>query len=176
MKNPQGPLDNEKKLAQENFLLKAKLMTKDGFYGQINELDPEIENKFLKNVLAFENAEQKRVFEILGVEPKDFPPGARLSEKEIKTKFNQLVDIMAAHNFVYELSKDLPLPLAYEYLRGDFLHDMETVMMGGWSTHVDGCTGDCPSCFQQDYCQTKSEIWTANELEAEKKQRREEKL
>ena len=164
----------EEKSEQENVSLKAKIVQKDGYVQALPEINPKIENQFLKNVLAFEEAEEKHVYEILGVNPKDFPPASCLSDEELRLKFEWLIQIMSEHNFIYELAENLPISVAYRYLTEEFLYEFETVLSDGWACHVHGCGGDCPGCFQADYCEIKDEIWSKEELEAEclKRQRK----
>lgn len=167
-------LNEEGELEQENLFLKDKIIQKGGHIEKLADIEPEIENQFLKNVLAFEEAEEKRVFEILGINPNDFPPVNRLTQEELQSKFELLIEIMAEHNFIYELTEDLPISIAYRYLTEEFLHEFESVLPDGWMCHVNGCGGDCPSCFQADYCQIKDDIWSREELEAERLRRQEE--
>ncbi len=53
-------LSEREKLEQENFLLKSKIAIKGGDFQKFSDIDPEIENQFLKNIMAFEEAEIKR--------------------------------------------------------------------------------------------------------------------
>ena len=161
----------EEKLEQENVSLKAKIVQKDGYIQTYSDINPKIENQFLKNVLAFEEAEEKHVYEILGVNPNDFPPASCLSDEELRLKFELLIQIMSEHNFIYELAENLPISVAYRYLTEEFLYEFETVLPDGCICHVHGCGGDCPGCFQADYCEIKDEIWSKEELEAERLKR-----
>jgi len=61
MKENQEELTPKEKLDQENFLLKSKIITQGGIFSEESDIDPEIENAFLKNILAFEEAEYKVV-------------------------------------------------------------------------------------------------------------------
>ena len=63
----------------------------------------------------------------------------------------------SGYNFVLELSEKLPVLEVYRYLTEIFLHEEETVLTKGWVCHITGCVGDCPSCFQLDYCEFKPE-------------------
>ena len=92
----------------------------------------------------------------------------------MEIKFDLLLQIMSEHNFIYELSEKLPINIAYRYLIEEFLHDFENVLPDGWRCHVNGCGGDCPSCFQLDYCDLKDDIWPKEELDAERLKRQRE--
>ena len=176
MKNNEDKLSDKEKLEQENLLMKAKISLQGGIYNDDSQLDPAIENQFLNNIFDFENAEQKPQHEILGINPSDFPPANQLSEKELKAKFDLLLEIMEQHNYQYSLVEKLPLHNAYEYLAGEFLTETGEVLPEGWTHNIDGCSGDCPSCFQADYCKSIDDIWPPEELEAERKRRKEEGL
>jgi len=162
-------LDKQQKLEQDNFLLKSKLIAKGGMVSDSPELHPEIENRFLQNVIDFDSAPTKPVHEILGINPAMFPHPDKLHSQELEAKFNELLDIMAEHDFYYELVEDLPIEIGYKYLVEEFLFEEEQVLPKGWRCHVNGCGGYCPGCFQLDYCKIWSETWTKEELEEEQK-------
>ena len=164
-------LSEKEKLEQENFFLKSKIVLNNGVYEQFGDLDPEIENQFLKNIFAVENAEQKPVYVVLGVKPTDFPPSEQLSQEEITIKLEQFINILEERGFAYSLVNKLPDEIAYDYLTKEFLFDNTDVMPEGWVQHLDGCGGDCPSCFQANYCDSKNETWSPEEFDAEIKRR-----
>ena len=163
--NDDEKLDNNEELDQENFLLKSKLMLKGGMLGMEGNLPSEIENMFLKNVMAFEEAEYKPICEILGIDKNDFPPVELLSKKEIEKYLIDLENIMGKHNMFIELQEDLPIEIAYKYLIEEYLLD-EVQDIPGFSMIIDGCGGDCPSCFQLAYCNMKDDTWPPDELAA----------
>lgn len=162
-------LDEKQKLAQENFVLKSKLIAKGSTLSESPEVSPEIENQFLQNVIDFENAPTKPMYEIMGIDPANFPPAEQLNQFDLQLKFIELVNILEEHNFIYELGKDLPISIAYKYLVEKFLSDEGQVMQKGWRYHINGCDGYCPDCFQLDYCKIWDEIWTKEEIEEERK-------
>ena len=165
-------LSEREKLEQENFLLKSKITIKGGEFQKFSDIDPEIENQFLKNIMAFEEAEVKAVYEILGVDPKNFPPSEQLSKEELKSRFEKLLKILEEHNITYDVSEKVPLEVSYNFLTQEYLYEISEEMPPGFGWHIDGCSGDCPSCFQLDYCKNKDEIWTPEELKAEIKRRK----
>jgi hypothetical protein len=107
---------------------------------------------------SLKNAEEKPVFEILNIDPKDFPLVQHIGSNTVKRKFKKLKRIMEKHNFILELSEKLPVSEAYRYLTEVFLYENETAQTKGWTCHITGCTGDCPRCFQLEYCELKDEI------------------
>jgi len=168
MKDKNEELTPKEKFDQENFVLKSKVIMKGGIFHESEDLDPEIENMFLKNIMAFEEAEIKPVHEILGVDPKSFPPADLLSENELKAEMDRLFRLFDEHGMTYDLKEGIPLKVSYKFLTEEYLLE-ESSDIPGWV--IDGCSGDCPSCFQADYCDVKDDIWGEEELKAERKKR-----
>ncbi len=158
----------KERIKQENALLNAKLILKNGHIEGKKDIDPELENQFLKQCLAFEEAPVKPFHEILGVDPRDFPPAEHLCDKELRTKLDQLLTALDNHGISLDLNDGVPSRLVYAFLAEEYLHEPVTDFPG---LHIDGCSGWCPDCFQADYCKTKDEIWTKEELERERRKR-----
>ena len=175
MANQSEDISPKEKIEQENFVLKSKLITQGGIFSENSNLDPETENMFLKRVIAFEEAEYKPVFEILGVNPKDFPPADTLTKDEINEEFKKLVLIFNEHGISYGVNENVPVEVSYRFLTEEYLLSESQDLPGfGWT--IDGCSGDCPDCFQADYCESKDDIWPPEKLIAERKKRLEEGL
>jgi len=161
------------KIIQENLLLKAKILLKGGYFSQGNEIPPEIENEFLKQVLAFEEAEPRPLYQVLGVSPDAYPPAEQLSEKKLQEKYQDLIVQLESHQISVDLKEGIPLRQVYQYLVEE-LQEKFTIIPG-MTLHLDGCSGWCPDCFQVDYCDVKDDIWTKEDLERERKKGKEEK-
>ncbi|NOX46165.1 MAG: hypothetical protein GXO89_04220 [Chlorobi bacterium] len=175
MEEPNEKLSPQEKIEQENFVLKSKLITQGGIFSESQgEIDPEIENMFLKRVMAFEEAEWKPVYEIIGVDPKSFPPADLLSEEELEVEFNKLLDIFEEHGMKYAVNEDVPVGVSYRFLTEDYILSESQDLPKDFGWTIDGCSGDCPSCFQMDFCKSKDDIWPPEELKAEIKRREEE--
>ena len=174
MTDPQEELSPEEKIDQENFVLKSKILTKGGNFSEFADIDPEMENMFLKRVMAFEEAEYKPTYEIIGVDPKDFPPVELLNETEIKEEFDKLIKIFEDHGIEWGVSDNVPVEISYRFLTEDYLLSESQDLPKDFGWTIDGCSGDCPSCFQADYCASKNELWPEEELKAERKRRLEE--
>ena len=173
MKESDDNLTPEEKLNQENFVLKSKLILKGGILHDNPEIDPELENMFLKNVLAFENAEVKPLYEILGIDPKEYPPVDSLLESEIAAYLEELTGLFEKHQIYLDLREGVPDKVIYQFLTEEYLLE-QTEVVPGFDHIIDGCSGDCPSCFQMDYCSSKDDIWPPDELKAEIERRRKE--
>jgi hypothetical protein len=96
-------LDKEEQIAAENDYIKMKLMLEKGAeFGAFGEEDvnPEIENIFLKNVMEYERQfdQQKmiRVFDKIG-RPAHFKPVAEIPDAEIKENWNILSEHLFRH-------------------------------------------------------------------------------
>ena len=110
---------------------------------------------------------EKCIHEILGILPNDWPPPFRLSTKCVENRYRELVKILERHNFFVEFAEAVPVSEVYRYLTEIFLHDKDYELNDGWRCSVTGCGGDCPSCFQREYCDLVTEIWTQEEMERE---------
>ena len=171
MKESDENLTPEEKINQENFVMKSKLILKGGIIHDNTEIDPELENLFLKNVLAFENAEIKPLYEILGIDPKEYPPADLLTEDEISNYLQKLISLLEAQRFHLQLQESVPNKLIYQFLTKEYLLE-QAENIPGFDCFIDGCSGDCPSCFQKDYCSSKDDIWPPDELKAEIERRK----
>jgi hypothetical protein len=168
-------LSEEEKIEQENLLLQSEIIIRGGMIGDSKGLPPEIENQFLKNILAFENAERKPISEIIGVSITDYPVANKLTENEITKKLDELIEVFEKNEIALGLIEGMPDRLVYKFLVEEYLFDKDNlhpVGISGWV--IDGCSGDCPSCFQLEYCSSKDDTWPPDELAAEIKRRKEE--
>lgn len=92
-------LEDQDQLKAENDFMKMKLMLEKGaqFGSANNEIEPEIENEFLRNVIEFEKQiEQQRsirVFEKLG-KPDQFIPASEIPDEEIEDAWKKLSAFM----------------------------------------------------------------------------------
>lgn len=90
------------KLENENDFMKMKLMLERGahFSSENEELDPLVENMFLKNVIEFEKQceEQKTivVFDKIG-RPEHFKPAEQIPDEEISKAWEQLSEYLLDH-------------------------------------------------------------------------------
>ena len=95
--------DNEK-LKAENDFLKMKMMLEKGaqFGGNASSgLPAEIENEFLKNIMAFEQQMNERktikLFDKLG-KPTQFKPANEIPDREIDKAWNDIHDFLGKHS------------------------------------------------------------------------------
>lgn len=105
--------EEEENLKNENEFLKMKLMLERGgqFGGMKSdgELPPEIENQFLKNIMAFEKqAEERKVIKVFDKieRPNHFKPVNEIPDDEIENAWNELDNYLRTYNI--ELSACSP--------------------------------------------------------------------
>lgn len=133
--------------------------------------------EFEQNMMALENGEEKPIFEIINVDPKNFPHPEFLSERQVKRKFKKLKRKLERNSFVLEFSGKVPLLEAYRYLACTLLYEGNTIHLAkGYTSHILGCGGDCPGCFQLDFCDVKYDSWTDEEIRKERERRRGESI
>jgi len=168
-------LSEEEKIEQENLLLQSEIILRGGIIGDSNNIPSEIENQFLKNIIAFENAELKPLDEITGIKRDDYPASNELTDHELDQKLDQIIDVFNKNGIELGLVSDVPNRIVYNYLVKEYLFDSgELYPVGIGGMVIDGCLGDCPSCFQLGFCSSKDDTWSSDELEAEIKRRKEE--
>ena len=102
-------MKKKKNLKAENFAMKAELLANDSILGSNSDLPDEIENQFLKNVIAFERAPYVKVKTLVP----EFPPEKELTDQELKMEFERLIGELAARHIQYGLCKKLPMRIAY---------------------------------------------------------------
>jgi hypothetical protein len=133
------PLENMK-IENEFLKLKLKAQYGDAFYMQSDEaLPPEIENQFLKNMMAFEenhqNAEYTTVYETVGKPA--YKPVDELKPEEIKAALQQVTDAMEQHGINLDIC-DGPYPddVIYKFITEElFGHEIEkeSAFGNGWN-------------------------------------------
>lgn len=158
-------MKKKKDLKAENFAMKAELIANGGLLGGKSDVPDEIENQFLKHVLEYERAPYVKTKSLIP----EFPSEDSLNDKELEKELARLIGELASQHIQYGLCKKLPIRIAYKYLTEEYINGEVKLLEGGGNTFIDGCSGDCPSCFQVDYCDSVSEIWEKDELEKERR-------
>lgn len=171
MENLNNKLSHEEKIEQENFVIQSKLIIQGNAMMEFSELDLEMKNMFLKNVLAIEEADNIAVYKLLNLNPSNFPKVDKLNKKEIEVEFKKLIKILAKHKISYCVNEDVPITISYRYLTEDYLFSEMLNLPHEFGWTIDGCSGDCPGCYQSDYCKNKDEIWSEKEFNEERNRR-----
>ena len=130
--------DEEENLNIENELLRIKLQAQYGGAFQTGtsaNLPPEIENQFLKNIIAYEeaaeNTETTTVYEKLGKPGYQFAD--KLSAAEISVGLNRITAIMETHNIGLDFC-DGPYTdeVMYRFITEElFAHQIDMIPMPG---------------------------------------------
>src|SRR5215211_4677415 len=122
--------DRQENLHIENQILKLKMQAESGAYFEElnNNLPPEIENDFLKQVQAFEqawqNVQQSAVYELLG--KPDYKKDELLSDAELKFELKRLFAILEEHNIWLDVLGDQEPRVIYRFITEElFLHQTD---------------------------------------------------
>jgi hypothetical protein len=146
-------------LSLENKTLEDELHLKTGAkVHSFEEIDPEIHNQFLKNVLAFGEAQNEPEVPIKSLFPDDFkfPDEKTYSDEQVTQKLDEIFKILSAHHVEFGFANEIPDRVLYKHLVEKVIPE-DTVsapltQAGFWV--LDGCTGNCPDCFQKEFCET----------------------
>ena len=144
MSNSENP-DHEEELKAENAFLQMKLMLENGvtFHDEsegLGEVPPEIENQFLKNIIAFnefsQNPSQTTVFQKIG-SPEHFKPVDEISDTEIEQAWEELSDYMENYGISLDkCSPNITVRELYKFTVEElFQHEMDDLDLPGWTTN-----------------------------------------
>jgi len=153
-------------LRAENEFLKEQLGVDEATYFSSDHTTPEMENQFLRNIIAFEEADRLPQKTIRSLLPDGFelPPAGTMTSGELSSKLNQMLLILEDHGICLDLTEKVPDPVIYEFLLREGLDDaIPMEMPEGFRMHLDGCDGYCPGCFQRPYCETGKDPWPEDE-------------
>jgi hypothetical protein len=140
---PDLPLsdDPEENLRMENELMKLKLQAELGAKSfSASKIDPEIENAFLKNVMAFEqnwaSAKPAKVYDLLG--KPDFKHSGELGDDELETALVQLTDLMSEKHVEVYFDDEVDSRTRYQFITEElFDHESTFIPMEGMTTCFD---------------------------------------
>jgi hypothetical protein len=140
---PDQPLsdDPEENLRIENELMKLKLQAELGAKSfSASEIDPGIENEFLKHVMAFEqnwaNAKPAKVYDLLG--KPDFKLSAELSDEELEVALDQLCDLLSEKSMQVYFDDEVDSRTRYQFITEElFEHETTFVPVEGMTSCFD---------------------------------------
>jgi hypothetical protein len=137
-------LDDKESLKAENEFLKMKMMLEQGAnFGGVSDKDlpPEIENDFLRNVMAFEKQfteERKtiKLFDKIG-KPQHFRPVNEIDDTTIKNAWLELHDYLNEHGIDLDAcSPNISDRELYRFTIEElFEHEMDDINLPGWTTN-----------------------------------------
>ena len=126
--------DPQENLRMENELLKLKLQAQFGAtLGEGENLPPEIENQFLKNVYAFEqnlgDYKPIKVVELLG--KPDFPKAINLDDDSLKREYDRLMELIEKKSMAVDFIRPRNDRFMYQFITEElFDHETDNSMPG----------------------------------------------
>jgi hypothetical protein len=124
---PEKPQPNPDELRIENELHKLQLEQEFGavFGGFTTDLPPDIENRFLRNVLEFERQYKSggtlTMYEFLG-RPHLYPPEELRSEEDFRAEVNRLFELFEQNSVRLDVLGTYPAETLYRFIVDEFMH------------------------------------------------------
>jgi hypothetical protein len=134
--NPE-PFSNDPKenLRMENEILRIKVKAElGGDFESDEDLPPELENEFLKNILAFEHRYAKikmvKIADLLGNPP--IKKAAKMDDATIASECEALEALLAAKNIVVEFTRPRDARFRYRFITEElFEHETDDMLVEG---------------------------------------------
>ena len=147
MDNEQHPADKPEKFSNdpkenlriENEILRIKIKTElGGEYESDESLPPELENEFLKNILAFEHRYSKikmiKIADLLG--NPTIVRAAKMNDAAIIKAYNDLEELLAQKNIVVEFTKPRDERFKYRFITEElFQHETDDMEVPGMTKY-----------------------------------------
>ncbi len=125
-------------LSTENELMKLKMMAELGgnFLGS-EELPPEIENKFLKQIMSFhkkhDTAKRTTLYKMIG--SPEYNHVNDISDKQLDKELSKIWKIMQKHGVGLSVLYDVPKREVYRFITEElFKLEVDDVKMKGWTS------------------------------------------
>ena len=116
-------------------------------FGRATHCNPELEESFLRQVLAFETAERFRPLDTLVREGLNFPPPEALADSVLSSKLWELIHALASRHVFLERTNHLSERELYSWLYNDALRqEFEGFGILGGDWHLDVLGG----CSEED--------------------------
>ena len=120
--------------------------------------------EFEKQMLEIEEATPEPAKQVVGISYEELPPAEKMTVAQTQELTIAMLNALLAKGTSVHFPGDgIPAKLAYTELREQFKEGF----MPGWT--IDFCSGDCPSCAFVDYCSSKDDTWSKEELDAARK-------
>ena len=147
MDNEQNPADNSEKFSNdpkenlriENEILRIKIKTElGGDYESDENLPPELENEFLKNILAFEHRYAKikmvKIADLLGNPV--VQKAAKMDDTVIIKAYNDLEELLTQKNIVVEFTRPRDPRFKYRFITEElFEHETDDMEVAGMTKY-----------------------------------------
>jgi hypothetical protein len=132
-------IDDEDDLSAENEFLRLKLLAEhNSETNSTGNLDPKIENEFLKHIVDFENiyknSKRVKIFDLLG--KPNFKPANDLNDNALNLSLVELISLLAKNNIKVDFSGTYSNRIKYSFIIEE-LFDEETddIRLPGMITH-----------------------------------------
>jgi len=131
--------DPQEQLRIENEILRIKVRTELGGIVEMGEnLPPELENEFLKNVLAFEhryaNVKMVRIGDLLG--RPGLPAVDTLDDSAMEKAFTELESLLEEYDIVVEFTRPREARFKYRFIVEElFEHETDDMVMEGMTRY-----------------------------------------
>ncbi|HMK25585.1 MAG TPA: hypothetical protein VK483_06090 [Chitinophagaceae bacterium] len=119
--------DPEQNLRIENEILKLKMQAERGalFGGNLEDLPPEMEAEFLKNVQQFEDsfdkARQVTIYECIGKPA--YKKVEELMPEKIKGEITRIIELMHSKNIILEVMGQYELSVIYKFITEELFQE-----------------------------------------------------
>ena len=114
--------DPEEQLRIENELLKLKLQAEMGAqFGSNEDIPPEVEQEFLKQIMAFQEHQKDAPMVVLGeyVGSPSLKPAAELDEAALEDAWDELEALLREKHLHLSFGAEYPVAVKYEFVRKD---------------------------------------------------------
>ncbi len=133
--------DPEENLRMENELLRLQMKAELGAESHtVSDIDPEIENAFLKNVMAFQRnfatTKPTKIFDLAGRPA--FKKCDELNDERLENALQEVTDLLSAHNIEVYFGEGYDNRTQYRFITEElFEHETSFLPVPGMVTHFD---------------------------------------
>ena len=132
--------DKNQSTQEENELLKLKLSAEYGgqFSEKSTDLPEEVENQWLKQIKAFEEAHENVVYTTVHkkIGQPEFPKADDLSDDEVSTKLEEVQELLGQYSIALDVIGEYDDRVIYRFITEElFEHEMEDMDVPGMTNH-----------------------------------------
>lgn len=98
----------------------------------------------------YENSEQKRIEDYIGIETSCLPPDERINEEQLRDLFPKLLELLECRKLYLDFPCELPIRIKYKLMRKKWSEEILIIESG--ETHIEFCSYLKESCPLPEYC------------------------
>ncbi|MCB0735936.1 MAG: hypothetical protein KDC92_00390 [Bacteroidetes bacterium] len=151
-------MTQDEDLEMENAIMRLNLEAQqNATIGRYGNIDPKVENEFLKNMMAFEKAmENPTMVSIKNLlENKTFLPSNKIESQQLESHFENLLEELGTINVAIDFLGEYDTKTKYDFILNElFNQEIEKEMISGWV-----------SCFIYEEFHPNVEMDVANRIE-----------